>query len=138
MTSSSQTLNIIYTDVKVAEEEGRKDERKNLRSTAEEQRCLTSNFIKGNHLWLFIDPFSVLIGRRHFHLKFLLVASSVELLGRCFVIGCCGKFGVPQVIATFILLLHTVGNEKEEENSKEESNHSTCYHRWKGHKERLI
>lgn len=52
-------------------------------------------------------------------------------------IGRRGKFGVSQVIATFILLLHTVGEEEEEENSTQESNHSTGYHRWRGTKGKI-
>lgn len=48
---------------RIAEEEDEKNN--NGESTEEEQRCLTSNFIKRDHLQLFIDPFLVLIGRRH-------------------------------------------------------------------------
>lgn len=95
--------------------------------------CLTSNFNKRNHLPLFIHPFSALKGR-WFHFKSLLVSSGVELLGRRFVIGCCGNFCVPQGITTFILLLHAVGKKDEEENCTEESDHSAGYHRWRGHK----
>lgn len=73
MTSSSQTLNITCRDVKGQQRRkvGKMKE-KNGRSTAEEQRCLTSNFIKRNHLQLFIDPFSVLIGRRLIPFKVLI------------------------------------------------------------------
>lgn len=42
-----------------------------------------------------------------------------------------GKFGVSQVITAFILLLHAVGQEEEEENGTKESNHSTSYYSWR-------
>lgn len=55
----------------------------------------------------------------------------IELLGGGFVILCIGKFDVSQVITAFILLLHTVGQEEEEENSTQETNYSTCYYSWR-------
>lgn len=55
----------------------------------------------------------------------------IELLAGGFVILRIGKFGVSQVITAFILLLHTVGQEEEEENSQKESNYSTCYYSWR-------
>lgn len=64
--------------------------------------------------------------------------SGVELLGWCFVVLCVGQFGVSQFVATFVLLLHAVGEEEEEEHGTQESDHPTCYHRWRGHKEELI
>lgn len=64
-------------------------------------------------------------------------SSGVELLGRRFLILCVGKFGVSQVITTFILLLHTVGEEEEQENRTKESDHSACYYRWRGYKRLL-
>lgn len=72
--------------------------------------------------------FSVLI-RNIFHLQSFLVSSGIELLGRRFVVLCVGKFGVSEVIAAFVLLLHAVGEEEEEENCTQESDHSTSYHR---------
>lgn len=109
-------------------------EKKKLKSTEEQHRCMTSNFNKKNHLQLFPDLFSVLIDRWRSPVKSTLVSSGIELLGRCFVIGCCGKFGVSQGIAPFILLLHAVGEEDQEENSREESKHSACYHCCREHK----
>lgn len=67
-----------------------------------------------------------------------MASSGVELLGWCFVVLCVGHFAVSQFIATFVLLLHAVGEEEEEEHSTQESHHPACYHRWRGHKEGLI
>lgn len=70
-------------------------------------------------------------------MKVRLVRSGVELLGWRFVILCCGEFGVSQVITTFVLLLHAVGEEEEEQDGTDESNHPASDHRWRGHKQRL-
>lgn len=42
---------------------GKMKEKKKLKSTEEQHRCMTSNFNKKNHLQLFPDLFSVLIDR---------------------------------------------------------------------------
>lgn len=73
----------------------------------------------------------VLVGGHFWFLKPLLFRLGIELLGRGFVILCIGKLGVSQVITAFILLLHTVGQEEEEENGTKETNYSTGYYSWR-------
>lgn len=73
----------------------------------------------------------MLVGGTFQFLKPVLFRLGIELLGGGFVILCIGKFGVSQVITAFILLLHTVGQEEEEENGTKETNYSTSNYSWR-------
>lgn len=50
--------------------------------------------------------------------------SGVELFTRSLLIGCAGRLALSKVVAPLVLLSHTVHQKEDEEDGKQEANHS--------------
>lgn len=90
------------------------------------------------NIWC-LNRFTVVTTVSHSHLWFVILATAdgtlcIKLLGGGFLISCSIGFPLAQVVAALVLLPHAVNQEQDEEDGKQEADHTAGNHRWENDK----